>query len=94
MSDQLAPEGNISIRSNWATCSSASSARAAHKGATAEFIELYNNTNAPIQVSSGDGSAGWSIIADISHTPTIVATISNGTNIPAGVRPAKPTCVS
>jgi hypothetical protein len=52
-------------------------------GSADEFIELYNNTNAPIQVSSGDGSAGWSLVADIGGTPTVVATINNGTNIPA-----------
>jgi Fungalysin metallopeptidase (M36)/Lamin Tail Domain/Fungalysin/Thermolysin Propeptide Motif/Peptidase propeptide and YPEB domain len=53
------------------------------QGPLDEFIELYNNTNAPIQVSSGDGTTGWSIVADISGTPTIIATIANGTNIPA-----------
>ncbi len=53
------------------------------QGAADEFIELYNNTNAPIQVSSGDGSAGFALVADIGGTPQIVATITNGTNIPA-----------
>ncbi|HEX8070313.1 MAG TPA: M36 family metallopeptidase [Pyrinomonadaceae bacterium] len=52
-------------------------------GSADEFVELYNNTNAPIQVSSGDGSAGWTLVADIGGTPTVVATINNGTNIPA-----------
>ena|GEM_PF-2946963 len=53
------------------------------QGAADEFIELYNNTDAPIQVSSGDASGGWSIVADIGGTPQIVATIPDATNIPA-----------
>ncbi len=52
-------------------------------GATDEFIELYNTTDAPIQVASGDGSTGWSIVTNVGGTPQLVATISNGTNIPA-----------
>src|SRR5205085_9359348 len=52
-------------------------------GATDEFIELYNNTNAPIQVAPGDASGGWSIVADINGSPQIVATIPDATNIPA-----------
>ncbi|MFL6210494.1 MAG: M36 family metallopeptidase [Pyrinomonadaceae bacterium] len=52
-------------------------------GGTDEFIELYNNTSAPIQVSSGDGSGGWGVVADISGSPQLIATIANGTNIPA-----------
>jgi hypothetical protein len=53
------------------------------QGSADEFIELYNNTDAPIQVSSGDSSGGWSIVADIGGTPQTIATISDGTNIPA-----------
>ena len=52
-------------------------------GATDEFIELYNNTNAPIQVSSGDGSGGWGLVADINGSPQVIATIPDATNIPA-----------
>jgi hypothetical protein len=53
------------------------------QGPADEFIEFYNNTNAPIQVSSGDGSSGWGVVADIGGTPQLLTTIANGTNIPA-----------
>jgi predicted extracellular nuclease len=45
-----------------------------------EFIELYNNTNAPLVVSTNDGSAGWSLVAADGN---VRFTIPNGTTIPA-----------
>ncbi|HLM57640.1 MAG TPA: S8 family serine peptidase, partial [Pyrinomonadaceae bacterium] len=55
-------------------------------GAFDEFVEIYNNTNSPITVGSGDGSsAGWLLAAlDSSGTSaTPIYTIPNGTVIPA-----------
>lgn len=45
-----------------------------------EFIEVYNNTNSPITVSTSDGSAGWAIVAADGVARFI---IPNGTIIPA-----------
>ena len=50
-----------------------------------EFYELYNNTDADIMVSTGDGSGGWSLAV---HDPAtsgvnIIAVIPSGTLIPA-----------
>ncbi|MGH9972050.1 MAG: hypothetical protein ACREBG_30255 [Pyrinomonadaceae bacterium] len=45
-----------------------------------EFIEIYNNTNAPITVQATDGSAGFALVAADSITRFV---ISNGTVIPA-----------
>ncbi|HEV2706062.1 MAG TPA: lamin tail domain-containing protein [Pyrinomonadaceae bacterium] len=47
---------------------------------TNEFIELYNNTNADITVSTTDGSAGWALVGS---DGVVRATINNGTVIPA-----------
>jgi subtilisin-like proprotein convertase family protein len=55
-------------------------------GAFDEFVEIYNNTNSPITVGSGDGStAGWLLAAlDSSGTSsTPIYIIPNGTVIPA-----------
>jgi hypothetical protein len=55
-------------------------------GADDEFVELYNNTDAPITVAASDASAGWAIVKsgnDCNATPVVVAVISNGTVIPA-----------
>ncbi|MFL6333298.1 MAG: hypothetical protein ACJ754_08165 [Pyrinomonadaceae bacterium] len=45
-----------------------------------EFIELYNNTNSDITVSTLDGSAGWAVVASDGVTRFIVP---NDTVIPA-----------
>ncbi|HYE66886.1 MAG TPA: FG-GAP-like repeat-containing protein, partial [Pyrinomonadaceae bacterium] len=45
-----------------------------------EFVELYNNTDSPITVSTFDGSAGWSLVASDGAARF---TIPNGTVIPA-----------
>lgn len=45
-----------------------------------EFIELYNNTDAPIAVATTDGSSGWALAAS---DGVIRFTIPNGTIIPA-----------
>jgi hypothetical protein len=51
-------------------------------GAGDEFIELYNNTNAPVTVATSDGSAGWAVVSsDAPSTPKFV--IPAGTVIPA-----------
>jgi glucose/arabinose dehydrogenase len=44
-----------------------------------EFIELYNNTNIDISVSTTDGSAGWTLAAP----GLVLATIPNGTMLKA-----------
>jgi uncharacterized repeat protein (TIGR01451 family) len=51
-----------------------------------DFIELYNNTNSPILVQASDASAGWAVVksgATCASAPILVATIPNGTLIPA-----------
>jgi Tol biopolymer transport system component len=48
-------------------------------GANDEFVELYNNTGAPLTVSTTDGSAGWSLAAS---DGVARFTIPNGTVIP------------
>jgi hypothetical protein len=53
-------------------------------GATDEFIELYNNTDANITVNTGDGTEGWAIDSTSGGgTAENVAVIPNGTVIPA-----------
>jgi hypothetical protein len=55
-------------------------------GAGDDFIELYNNTNSPLTVAASDASAGYGVYrvgADCNATPVLVATIPNGTIIPA-----------
>jgi hypothetical protein len=55
-------------------------------GADDEFVELYNNTDAPITVAATDASAGWAIVKsgnDCNATPVVIAVIPNGTVIPA-----------
>jgi len=49
-------------------------------GANDEFVELFNNTNFPITVTTVDGSHGWSLVAS---DGTTVFTIPNGTVIPS-----------
>lgn len=49
-------------------------------GASNEFIELYNNTDAPVAVSTTDGSSGWAVAAS---DGVVRFVIPNGTIIPA-----------
>ena len=49
-------------------------------GAADEFIEIYNNSDTPIAVSTTDASSGWAIAAS---DGVIRFTIPNGTIIPA-----------
>jgi hypothetical protein len=53
---------------------------------TDEFVELYNNTDSPVTVSTSDASAGWALAktgATCGDDPVVIATIPNGTVIPA-----------
>src|SRR5205085_11326632 len=53
---------------------------------TDEFVELYNNTDSPVTVSTTDASAGWALAktgATCGADPVIIATVPNGTVIPA-----------
>jgi hypothetical protein len=55
-------------------------------GAGDDFVEMYNNTDAPLTVASSDASAGYGVFkmgADCNAAPVLVATIPNGTIIPA-----------
>jgi hypothetical protein len=50
------------------------------------FVEFYNNSNSPLTVVASDASAGFGIFkmgADCNASPILVATIPNGTIIPA-----------
>jgi hypothetical protein len=51
-----------------------------------DFVELYNNTDTPLTVTASDASAGYGLFkkgADCNSTPVLIATIPNGTVIPA-----------
>jgi hypothetical protein len=55
-------------------------------GAGDDFVEFYNNTNSPLTVASSDASAGYGLYkmgATCNDTPILIATIPNGTVIPA-----------
>jgi hypothetical protein len=57
-------------------------------GSTDEFVEVYNNTDAPITVATADGSAGYALVSSSltslnDGTPTLRFTIPSGTVIPA-----------
>jgi hypothetical protein len=54
-------------------------------GATDEFVELYNNTDAPITVQASDTNPGWAVYALNATNNAVVeiAIIPNGTVIPA-----------
>jgi glucose/arabinose dehydrogenase len=58
-------------------------------GARDEFVELYNNTNEPITVTTSDNSAGWALVAGRDSTAQggialeTYAVVANGTVIPA-----------
>jgi subtilisin-like proprotein convertase family protein len=49
-------------------------------GANDEYVELYNNSNSPLTISTSDGSAGWAVAASSGGTRF---TVPNGTVIPA-----------
>jgi hypothetical protein len=51
-----------------------------------DYVELYNNTNGPLTVAASDASAGYGLYkmgTTCSDTPVLIATIPNGTVIPA-----------
>jgi hypothetical protein len=51
-----------------------------------DFVELNNNTNSPLTVAASDASAGYGVYkmgTDCNATPVLIATIPNGTVIPA-----------
>ena len=51
-----------------------------------DFVELYNNSAAPLTVAASDASAGYGVFklgVDCNATPVLVGTIPNGTVIPA-----------
>jgi hypothetical protein len=55
-------------------------------GAGDDFVEVYNNTDSPLTVTASDASAGYGIFkmgTDCNATPVLIATIPNGTMIPA-----------
>lgn len=55
-------------------------------GSDDEFVELQNNTDADITVSTTDSSGGWALVksgSGCSTTPVVVAVIPAGTVIPA-----------
>lgn len=55
-------------------------------GADDDFVELLNNTDSDITVSTADASAGWALVksgATCGDTPVVIAVIPNGTVIPA-----------
>jgi hypothetical protein len=52
-------------------------------GAADEFIELYNNTDSDITVSTTDGSSGWAVDGTSTGSRENVAVIPNGTVIAA-----------
>jgi hypothetical protein len=54
-------------------------------GPTDEFVELYNNSDAPITVQASDATAGWAVYAlNATGTASVeIAVIPNGTVIPA-----------
>ncbi|MDT5156954.1 MAG: hypothetical protein QOH51_1311 [Acidobacteriota bacterium] len=56
-------------------------------GANDEFIEIYNNNNSPLTVTTTDGSAGYAVVSASNAalndgTPTVRCTIPTGTVIP------------
>ena len=55
-------------------------------GAGDDFVELYNNTDAPLTITASDASAGYGIFnlgANCNASPVLIATVPNGTVIPA-----------
>jgi hypothetical protein len=55
-------------------------------GAGDDFVEFYNNTDAPLTVNSSDATAGYGLFmmgADCNAAPILIGTIPNNTVIPA-----------
>lgn len=52
-------------------------------GANDEYVELYNNTNANITVSTSDGSDGWALDGPVGGTRVNLGVVPVGTVIPA-----------
>jgi hypothetical protein len=52
-------------------------------GAEDEFIEIYNNSDAPLAVQASDTSGGWTLAISNGQITGPVVTIPNGTVIPA-----------
>ena len=55
-------------------------------GAEDEFVEVYNNTDAPLTIAASDASGGYGLFkmgATCGATPVLIGTIPNGTVIPA-----------
>jgi hypothetical protein len=55
-------------------------------GAGDDFVELYNNTDSPLTVAASDSSGGYGLFkmgSDCNAAPVLVATVPNGTVIPA-----------
>ena len=52
-------------------------------GVEDEFIELYNNTNAPIIVQASDTTPGWAVAISNGQITGNVCVVPNGTQIPA-----------
>jgi hypothetical protein len=51
-----------------------------------DFVELYNNTDTPLSILASDASAGYGVFkmgTDCNATPVLIATVPNGTIIPA-----------
>ena len=48
-----------------------------------EFVEIYNNTNAPIAVDTGDNTAGWAVVGQAATAGNVRFVIPAGTLIPA-----------
>jgi N-acetylneuraminic acid mutarotase len=56
-----------------------------YAGSKDEYIELYNNTDQPLTVSTTDGSSGWALATPDANGagPLVLSVIPNGTTIPA-----------
>ena len=52
-------------------------------GTTDEFVEIYNNTDAPIVVQATDASNGWTVSISNGEITGPLFVIPNGTLIPA-----------
>jgi len=52
-------------------------------GGNDEYVELYNNTNLDITVSTSDGSDGWALDGPVAGTRVNIAVVPVGTVIPA-----------
>jgi hypothetical protein len=48
-----------------------------------EFVEIYNNTNAPIAVDTDDNSAGWAVVADEGSVAAVAGKKGNKASVVA-----------